>query len=331
MALNKIMDPKQAIKTPILFLIFSRPDTTQMVFQAIRKARPGRLFVAADGPRENRPEEAEKCQACRAIIDQVDWECEVHTLFRETNLGLKLAVSSAITWFFDQVEEGIILEDDCIPSQSFFCFCQELLEKYRDDERVMSICGNNFQDGRERGDGTYYFSRVPGIWGWATWRRAWKLFDPESKTFPQFKEQQQIKNIFQDKISQRFFISKIQDARNGGNTWGFPWVYAVLANNGLCATPNVNLVSNCGCGPDAVHAIDPNSRFANIPAFEIDTIIHPLFPIPDKEADAYFIRSIASEQMEKKSFMLFIKSMIRSIIGVNNYEMLKKKIKFQRS
>ncbi len=322
----------KAPAVPVLFLIFARPDITQKVFDEIRKARPVKLFVAADGPREDRPGEAEKCRACRAIIDQVDWECEVHTLFREKNLGLKLAVSSAITWFFEHVEEGIILEDDCLPSQSFFWFCRELLEKYRDDERVMSIAGNNFQDGRQRGDGTYYFSRSPGIWGWATWRRAWKLFDLESKTFPQFKAQNQIKNIFQDKLIRKFVVRKIEEARNGGNTWGFSWYYAVLANNGLAATPNVNLVSNCGFGADAVHATDPNSRFSNTPVFEIDRIVHPLFPLPDKEADEYSIKSFAAEQMGPGPLTLFLKSTLRSIIGDNNYERLKKqKIKFQRS
>jgi hypothetical protein len=172
--------------TPVLFLIFNRPNTTEQVFEAIAKAKPRCLFVAADGPRTDKEGEAEKCQAVRDIIKRVDWDCEVKTLFREQNLGCKEAVSSAITWFFEQVEEGIILEDDCLPSDSFFSFCAELLEKYRDDKRIMMISGDNFQDGIQRGDASYYFSSVPWIWGWATWRRAWRLYDREMQTFPSF-------------------------------------------------------------------------------------------------------------------------------------------------
>lgn len=324
---NDTLGTKKPITTPVLFLIFCRPDTTQRVFNEIRQAKPTRLFVAADGPRSDRPGEAEKCQACRDIIKQIDWQCEVYTNFQENNLGLKLSVSSAITWFFAHVEEGIILEDDCLPSQSFFWFCQELLEKYCGDERIMGITGDNFQDGRNRGDGTYYFSRLATIWGWATWRRAWKLFDLESKTFPLFRAQNQINNLFQDKTAQDFWMSKIQDACNGANTWGFHWVYAVLANNGLFVTPNINLISNCGFGPDSVHAVDPNSRFANISAMEMDFILHPTFRIPNCDADAYFSRTLASEQMAQRSLGQLTKSVLKSLLGAEQYERFKRKLR----
>ncbi len=311
------------LTTPVLFLIFNRPDTTQRVFDAIRESKPSQLFVSADGPREGKAGEAERCQVTRGILNRVDWECQVQTNFREKNVGLKTAISSGIDWFFENVEEGIILEDDCLPSQSFFWFCQELLAKYRDDERIMSISGDNFQDGQKRGDGSYYFSKLGPIWGWATWRRAWQYFDLRLETFPKFKEQNQIKNVFDDKNSQIFWITKIQEVYGGGTTWSFAWVYALFAHSGLCAIPNVNLVSNIGFGAGAVHATDPNSRFTNIERVEIDRIVHPTFVLPDKDADEYFGRTLASEQLTKNSFISVMKGSVRLLIGSKNYERLK--------
>lgn len=176
------------LNVPVLLLIFNRPDTTQRVFHEIRGASPLQLFISADGPRENKPGEFEKCQITRDIVRQVDWDCEVYTNFRDKNLGCKIAVSSAIDWFFENVEEGIILEDDCLPSFSFFRFCEELLEKYRDDERIMQIGGTNLLSEWQRSDDSYYFSKYGAIWGWATWRRAWQYYDVNMKLWPEVKK-----------------------------------------------------------------------------------------------------------------------------------------------
>ncbi|HEY9206276.1 MAG TPA: hypothetical protein VIO58_10190 [Candidatus Methanoperedens sp.] len=285
------------LATPVLFLIFNRPETTQRVFEEIRKVKPAKLFVSADGPRENKIGEAEKCRAARDIIRQVDWECEIHKNFHENNLGLKLAMSSAIDWFFDNVEEGIILEDDCLPNQSFFWFCQELLEKYRDDERIMAISGDNFQSENKRGQASYYFSKVVGVWGWASWKRAWSHFDLDLKSFPEFKAQHQIKNVFEDELSRTFWMTKIQEVYDGGDSWAFPWIYSILSQNGLCITPNVNLVSNIGHGSTAVHSVDTNSIFANIGTAKINEIKHPEFILPNKDADKFYSKVLASEQL----------------------------------
>ncbi|MEW6491011.1 MAG: glycosyltransferase family 2 protein, partial [Cyanobacteriota bacterium] len=164
------------MKTPVVFIIFNRPDTTQKVFEAIRQAHPPLLFVIADGPRPNKPGEDQKCAATRAIIDQVDWDCEVLTNYSEINLGCERRVSSGLNWVFDTVEEAIILEDDCLPHPTFFSFCEELLDYYRNDQRVMVITGQNVQFGRKRTDYTYYFSRYNHCWGWASWRRAWRSY-----------------------------------------------------------------------------------------------------------------------------------------------------------
>ena len=284
--MNNKFIPTVALKTSVLFLIFNRPDITQKVFNAIRQAKPKQLFVAADGPREGKEGEKEKCQKAREIATFVDWDCEVKTLFRDKNLGCKIAVSSAIDWFFENVEEGIILEDDCLPSQSFFWFCQELLEHYRDDTRIMHISGNNFQFGHKRGEGTYYFSQYNHIWGWATWKRAWKCFDVNMKSFEEFKREGQINNIFRIKQQQKYWVKVFQKTYDSEiDSWGYIWTYTCFTNNGLCVLPNVNLVSNIGFGPESTHTKGNDSIFSQMEVEEISEIVHPEFLLADQEAD----------------------------------------------
>ena len=275
-----------SLTTPVLFLIFNRPDTSQEVFNRIRQAKPKQIFVAADGPREDKKGEKEKCEQARRIIEQVDWDCEVKTLFRDKNLGCKIAVSSAIDWFFENVEEGIILEDDCLPSQSFFWFCQELLEHYRNDTRIMHISGNNFQFGHKRGEGTYYFSKYNHIWGWATWKRAWKCFDVNMKSFEEFKREGQINNIFRIKQQQKYWVKVFQKTYDSEiDSWGYIWTYTCFTNNGLCVLPNVNLVSNIGFGSESTHTKGNDSIFSQMEVEEISEIVHPEFVLADQEAD----------------------------------------------
>lgn len=273
-------------------MVFNRPDTTKQVFEAIRQAKPRRLYVAADGPRADKAGEAEKVEQARRIATQVDWECEVKTLFRDKNLGCRVGVSSAIDWFFENEEEGIILEDDCLPSQSFFWFCEELLEKYRDDERIMHISGDNFQNGLKRGNVAYYFSKISHIWGWATWRRAWKFYDVNIGSFPQFKEKGKIKIVFESKREQKYWSKILQSIYNNKiNTWDYQWNYAVWTQNGLCVIPNINLVSNIGYGNDSTHTMESASKFANMPAFEMSLTKHPDFMLQNKEADRFTFNS----------------------------------------
>ena len=280
--------PPGPLITPVLFMIFNRPDTTQKVFNAIKKAKPRQLFVAADGPRPDKEGEIEKCQKAREIANSVDWDCEVKTLFRGKNLGCKIAVSSAIDWFFENVEEGIILEDDCLPSQSFFWFCQELLEYYRKDTRIMHISGDNFQFGHKRGEGTYYFSKYNHIWGWATWKRAWKCFDVNMKSFEEFKREGQINNIFRIKQQQKYWVKVFQKTYDSEiDSWDYIWTYTCFTNNGLCVLPNVNLVSNIGFSREGLHTKDGNSIFSKMKVEEITEIIHPKFVLADQEADLF--------------------------------------------
>ena len=165
------------LTSPVLFLIFNRPKTTEQVFSAIKKAQPPRLYIAADGPRSEYSTDSESCDMVRSIATNVDWDCEVKTLFRDQNLGCRLAVSQAISWFFENELEGIILEDDCLPSQSFFWFCQELLELFRNDKRVGAICGFYSNELDYSPSASYFLSRYMRVWGWAGWRRTFEEYD----------------------------------------------------------------------------------------------------------------------------------------------------------
>jgi len=291
------------LKTPILFLIFNRPEETKSVFEKIKKQKPRYLYVAADGPRNEK--EKAICEQTRSVINNIDWDCEVKTLFREENLGCKRAVSEGITWFFDNIEEGIILEDDCLPSDSFFRFCEVNLEKYRHATRIMHISGENPLD-KEFGQVSYYFSKIPHIWGWASWRRAWKLYDVEFQNFGYFIQNNIIQNIFEQKEAQKYWNKVFTRVKNGEiNTWDYQWTYALFINNGLSIIPNKNMVSNIGFGGiDATHT-NENAKCADRKVFELDQIIHPEFIIPEKQA----IDAILKERYDihKKTVSFIIK------------------------
>ena len=234
-------------KTAVLFLIFNRTDATQQVFDAIKKQKPKYLYVAADGPRSNAPGEKEKCQAARDILKQIDWDCELKTLFREKNLGCGKAVSSAITWFFENVEQGIILEDDCLPHQDFFYFCDQLLNRYRYANDVMSIGGTNFLNGIRRGKSSYYFSSNFHVWGWASWRRAWVKYDYEAKNMTEERLRIILDRNFISSGEKRYYKNMFNDMKKCKvDTWDYQWFFTHLFSDGLTIIPNNNLVTNIG-------------------------------------------------------------------------------------
>jgi hypothetical protein len=232
---------------PVIFMIFNRPDTTRQVFETIRAAKPRKLLVIADGPRTNRPGDVEKCSATRAIIDEVDWDCEVHRNFSESNMGCGLRCFSGITWAFDLVDKAIIIEDDCVPTSSFFDYCAELLDRYENDERVMMISGDNRLFGHAETEDSYYFSRFPNLWGWATWRRAWAKYDPNMTHWPEIRDRR-LFDQYLPKMSDRYhWESAFQSVYDGKiDTWDYQWVYNIWANSGLCIAPARNLVRNIG-------------------------------------------------------------------------------------
>ncbi|MFA6476209.1 MAG: hypothetical protein WCV68_02205 [Candidatus Paceibacterota bacterium] len=289
-----------ALDTPILFIIFNRPDPTRRVFNEIRKIKPQSLYIAADGPRIGQAGEAELCEETRRIVSNVDWPCDVHTNFSKTNLGCKVGVSSALNWFFNKVEAGIILEDDCLPNQSFFLFCQELLERYRDTNKIKMISGNNFQGGIKRGEASYYFSHFPHIWGWATWSRAWKDYDVSMRSYPQFKSEGKIRNTFTDQRMQKYYLSLFDRLyRNEIDTWDGQWVYSIYEQNGLSIIPNVNLVSNIGFGPNATHT-KVEGILSKIPVGKIEKIIHPTKVEANEEADNLTFNKIYYRSFSQK-------------------------------
>jgi len=285
----------QEFTTPVLLLIFNRPETTREVFEKIKELKPKYLFISADGPRGEIKNDFETCRETREIVSSVDWKCEIKTRFNDNNLGCKIGVSSGITWFFEHVNEGIILEDDCVPDISFFYFCKELLERYRNDNRIMHISGTNFQDGIIRGDGSYYFSRYVYVWGWATWKRAWELYDVKIQNYNKFIEQDIIKNIFPNKREQLFLHKNFSQVyTNKKMTWDYQWHYTNIINNGLSIVPNKNLVSNIGFGQEATHTLLEHHPFANRPVEKMDKVSHPSFMIPNIEADRYTLNKYFS-------------------------------------
>lgn len=243
--------------TPILFLVFNRPEHTRRVFERIRAARPARLYVSADGPRAHVATDAENSRLTRQVIESVDWECSVRTLYRERNLGCRPAVQSGIDWFFENEEAGIILEDDCLPDLSFFRFCAEMLERYADDERVMHISGNNPAARACRKVPTsYVFSKFSFIWGWASWRRAWRHYDGTFRMLEQAPQpaERLIADAVKDATAARYLLDKFLRTRDGElNTWDYAWFYSILMNEGWCANSASNLVENIGFDHAATH------------------------------------------------------------------------------
>ncbi len=238
--------------TPVALFVFNRPKLAARVFEAIRHARPPKLFLIADGPRnaEDRP----KCEAARALARQVDWPCEVFTNFSDTNLGCGTRIVSGLDWVFAQTEEAIILEDDCLPEQSFFGYCDELLDLYRDDARVMHIAGSSFLPTAPRLKYSYYFSKYALGWGWASWRRAWQHFQFSIPTWPDFKRYS-LARLCPDRIEAAHWIRRFDPIHRGerDDVWDYQWSYALWEQDALAVTPITNLVNYLGIGSDATH------------------------------------------------------------------------------
>ncbi|WP_295651528.1 nucleotide-diphospho-sugar transferase [uncultured Mucilaginibacter sp.] len=288
-------------RSAVLFLIFNRPDVTKKVFEQIRHAKPARLYVAADGPRSDKENEALLCEQTRAIIKAIDWDCELKTLYRDENLGCKVAVSSAIGWFFDQEDEGIILEDDCLPVTSFFYFCDTLLDYYRNDNRVRHIAGSNFQQGNTWGEASYYFSKLTHVWGWASWKRVWADYDVDLSDYNDNEVKQQLHDIFGDTyvVNSWMQIFEVLKAKKI-NTWDYQLAFTNFMKKGLSVMPNVNLVSNIGFGSGATHTSDIENENAGIPLSNINDIIHPKNMLPEKEADMFTLNKDFNVEARKK-------------------------------
>ncbi len=291
------------LTTPVLLIGFNRVGPLRQVFEAIRTARPARLYFAADGPRNE--EERPRCEEVRALAKEVDWQCEVRTKFNEHNQGLRKGVSSAIAWFFENEPEGIVLEDDTLPTGSFFRFCHEMLEHYRTDERIWAILANNLMpEWPNRNDEDYYFSAhgYGAPWGWASWRRVWKYYDVDMGQWPSLKSSTMLHDFFLNGDEERdvnAMFDRVHDGRM--NSWSYQLDITRIANHGLNIIPNTNLVDNIGFGADGTHTTslaDPrNKRTARDVEFPLT---HPRFIMPDKRRDAeYFKRFIGDTPMTR--------------------------------
>ena len=298
------------LTSPVLFLIFNRPETTQQVFSAIRKAKPPRLYVAADGPRSDYPNEDEKCEHSRKIATNVDWDCEVKTLFRDQNLGCRLAVSQAIYWFFEQEPEGIILEDDCLPSQSFFWFCQEMLEYFRNDKAVGVICGFYSNELEYKPSASFFFSRYLRVWGWAGWRRSNEGYDSNINLLIE-KQNTWKKDIFShtDIFLKRYWQDMFEEVGSGKiDTWDIQLQYLLWQKKQQVIVSSKNLVQNIGWAQGA-HPLtkDHNHELATS---EIN------FPLTGPEMRERDTR--ADQVIEKISYQItifsFLKKLLRKMI-----------------
>ena len=290
------------MKTPVVLIIFRRPDKTLQVLEKIRQVKPSKLFVICDAPRPEKTDEYEKCEQSRAIIDTVDWDCEVIKNYADTNLGSFRRIPTGLDWVFNQVEEAIILEDDCLPEITFFRFCEELLEYYKNDQRIMAISGDNFQLGNQRTQDSYYFSRYTHSWGWATWKRAWKHFDMELSTWPDVQNKQLLRSILDNDRDVKYWTSILQNVYDSKiKAWDYRWTFATWLQNGLTILPNVNLISNIGFGEGATHTVSTKNPWINLPTQSISfPLQHPQFVIRDSIADKFTQDSVFNATLKNR-------------------------------
>jgi hypothetical protein len=287
------------LHTPVALILFNRPVTVERVFVEIAKAKPNKLFIIADGPREGHPEDIERCAAARAIMDRVDWDCEVFKNYSDVNLGCGRRPATGISWVFEHVDRAIILEDDSVPHPSFFPFCDELLEKYRHDERVMMVAGTNMFERPIPYSYCFTHSHANNG-GWATWRRAWMHFDMEIKTWPLLRETSWLQDILEYPAAVEFWrgiFDMAYAARGQKDYWDYQWTYAVWAQKALAVRPKVNLISNIGFGPDATHTASTNDPRATARTTAMQfPLLHPPSVERHTEADRIVFSWMASKR-----------------------------------
>jgi hypothetical protein len=311
------------MKTPVTFIIFKRPETTEKVFEVIRQAKPSKLFVIADGARPDREGEAEKCEATRGIIEKVDWNCEVIKNYSDVNLGCAKRVSSGINWVFDNVEESIILEDDCIPHPTFFRFSEELLDKYRDDTRIASITAQNCQFGRNGTNYSYYFSRYSHCWGWATWKRSWQHYDLYIKLWEEIKAENILSDILVDPRAVSYWNKVFQSIYENptGITWDYQWTFSCFMQSALTIIPHVNLISNIGVGADSTHFTSGEDfSYINMSTEAMEfPLKHPPFITRNSQADNFVQDTVYGE-----TTLQILKQKLKEVLKNLNFKPLAK-------
>ena len=306
-----------SLDTPVVLIIFRRPDFTRRVLEAIRRVKPRQLLVVADGPRNDRPDDIQACSATRCVIEEVDWDCDVQKHYSDSNLGCGSGPATGITWAFQQVDRAIILEDDCVPGPSFFWFCQEMLERYRDDKRVMHVGGSTYQRDAFPIADSYFFSCFNGAWGWATWRRAWQHFDMALTQWPLLRNTSWLADIVEREDAVAMWAKEFEIAyqRQGQvDYWDHQWTFACWANSGLSVRPKFNLVSNIGCCADATHTVSDTDPRANLPALEMTfPLIHPAMVLQNRELDRLFLKQIIFDGAEDPANQTQIRKLLKRV------------------
>mgnify|MGYP001268471024 CR=1 FL=1 len=285
------MNQENKFKTPILIIAWRRPKQTKVLIKKIKQINPDNLYIACDGPKNINTLDDKKVDKTRELLlNSFEKVRSKKYFFSTKNQGCKLGVSKAINWFFENEKEGIILEDDCIPHLDFFIFCQEMLEIYRNDERIWSITGHNQQNNIRRGNGTYYFSKYPRSWGWATWRRCWEKYDKDITDWPRIKSEGILNNQLWNKREINFWERILDNIYhyNSPNTWDYQWTLCSFLNSGLTIVPNKNLIENIGFDEDATHTFigDANTFIERGHRNnDIFPTIHPDYFVTNKKAD----------------------------------------------
>ena len=307
------------VKSPVLFIIFKRQDTTQRVFERIREARPPKLYIAADGPRPDKEGEAEQCAATRKVVEDVDWPCEVYHLYREKNLGCGAGVSGANTWFFEHEEEGIILEDDILPHLDFFRYCDEMLEKYRDNSKIKCVCGSNAFYDEVNYPYSYYFSHYMMVWGWATWKRTWNEYDKSLNSIH--------RNTFAKKVNalpvkkgskmKALEIYDIMTSDNPIDTWDYQLTFSIWYHDGLTIIPINNLCKNIGFGhPDAVHTLSESDKIEQHVIKSCYPLHHPHKIKESKDLDKITFMEMYTPVPSPKDYLIKKYYAIRARLGI---------------
>ena len=277
------------LNAPIAFIIFNRPQHTRQSFAVIRAQRPSKLLIIADGPRAGHPTDVDRCRETRELVAHIDWPCEVLRNYADANMGCKRRVSSGLDWVFEQVEKAIVLEDDCLPNEDFFSFCDALLVRYESDPRVWVVTGNNFQNGQQRGDAAYYFSKFNHCWGWASWRRAWQHYRVDIPFWPAWKDTDDWKKKLPDPVERKIWSNLLDRVQRGEiDTWDYQWTATAWYYGGLTATPQVNLVTNIGFGPEATHTVTADDQ-AGLPTLPLGPLTHPTHIKQDLVADRHVL------------------------------------------
>ncbi len=277
------------MKLAVLILAFNRPKEISILFEVLSKIKPKKIYINQDGPRKNNENDLELCKRVQEIAINPNWDCEVFTNFNASNKGCRSSVSNGIKWFFESEREGIILEDDCIPSLSFFSFCEKMLNKYEEDKSVHVISGSNFQKKKIIGNGDYYFSKYAHCWGWATWKQSWENYDDDLSFWNTLKKSKEWRNLHKNKLEEKYWVKILNKVKEKKiDSWAYVWQASIWNNGGFTVTPNINLVRNIGFNEDATHTI--SSRKSN--EFDIseeinEEIIHPQDKEISQDADRF--------------------------------------------